>query len=180
MFRTIQTESTLQAKAFERIAKLRSTGNYATEFTHFWTIDEINTYLNSLELTHGDICKSIVAGTSYNGKLIHALQISIRGRGEITGERPIVFVDAGIHAREWAAPMTAIYAIHEMVELRSFDDVLQNVDIIIMPVVNPDGYEFTHQGNRFWRKTRRPSNLLCYGTDGNRNYGFQWQPLSSV
>ena len=25
-----------------------------------------------------------------------------------------------------------------------------------------------------WRKNRRPSSSFCYGTDLNRNFGYQW------
>lgn len=51
-----------------------------------------------------------------------------------------------IHAREWVTTPVALYAIHRLVEdLRDSDrDLLQNVDWIIMPLVNPDGYEYSH------------------------------------
>ncbi|XP_077489509.1 carboxypeptidase B-like isoform X2 [Amblyomma americanum] len=42
----------------------------------------------------------------------------------------------------------------------------------IYPVVNPDGYEFTHTTDRFWRKTRSRSiySKICRGADANRNF----------
>lgn len=51
-----------------------------------------------------------------------------------------------LHAREWVTTPVALYAVHRLVEeLRSEDqDLLQNIDWIIMPLVNPDGYEYTH------------------------------------
>ena len=50
----------------------------------------------------------------------------------------------------------------------------------VMPVMNPDGYEYSHTNNRFWRKNR--SNSLgigiilpmCAGVDLNRNFGHGW------
>lgn len=49
----------------------------------------------------------------------------------------------GIHAREWIAPMVALYMMERMVlEYQSLSD-LQLVDIIIIPVTNPDGYEYS-------------------------------------
>lgn len=42
--------------------------------------------------------------------------------------------------------------------------------ILFRPVVNPDGYSYTWTNDRAWRKTRRPSNLLCFGADPNRNW----------
>ena len=55
----------------------------------------------------------------------------------------------------------------------------------ILPVVNPDGYEFTQieEDNRFWRKTRKPNScpynaqsgtMSGIGTDANRNFGYLW------
>lgn len=60
--------------------------------------------------------------------------------------KPIYMMDAMIHAREWVTTPVALYSIHRLVEdLRDEDrDLLENVDWIIMPVVNPDGYEYTH------------------------------------
>ncbi|KAK8762109.1 hypothetical protein V5799_026622 [Amblyomma americanum] len=42
----------------------------------------------------------------------------------------------------------------------------------IYPLVNPDGYEYSHNTDRLWRKTRSKSrvNSECYGADANRNF----------
>lgn len=44
----------------------------------------------------------------------------------------------------------------------------------IQPVVNPDGYEYTHRSDRFWRKNRANGNQRCPGVDLNRNFGYKW------
>ena len=46
----------------------------------------------------------------------------------------------------------------------------------ILPVVNPDGYLYTQEHDRMWRKTRSPNSgiLHCTGTDANRNFGYHW------
>lgn len=41
------------------------------------------------------------------------------------------------------------------------------------PLVNPDGYEFSHTSNRLWRKNRVAAGN-CRGVDLNRNYGHRW------
>jgi murein tripeptide amidase MpaA len=48
-----------------------------------------------------------------------------------------------------------------------------SVDWYILPVVNPDGYEYSHRTDRLWRKNRRGSGR-CAGTDLNRNFGYKW------
>lgn len=47
-----------------------------------------------------------------------------------------------------------------------------NMTYFIMPLLNPDGYEFSRTpGNRMWRKNRaRNVNKGCMGVDLNRNY----------
>lgn len=53
-------------------------------------------------------------------------------------------VIAGIHAREWVAPAMALYLINRLVnDLEARSRELSGIDWYILPVVNPDGYEFT-------------------------------------
>ena len=82
---------------------------------------------------------------------------------------------SGIHAREWIAPMTAFYLIDSLVEanLRKDPEVTTHPVYYIMPILNPDGYEFSRTpGHRLWRKNRSlpPPGSDCYGIDLNRNY----------
>ena len=116
------------------------------------------------------------------------------GRG--TGvNRPAVWIDGGIHAREWISPATGHYSeflkgkplfhyfvisvavsliIRELVE--DYDnnrDIVDNLDVYIMPVANPDGYEYSRTTDRMWRKTRSGSGS-CIGVDPNRNWGYKW------
>jgi len=55
------------------------------------------------------------------------------------------------------------------------EQMLRRYTFYIMPVLNPDGYEYSHTHNRLWRKTRSISNHpiyrhFCLGADPNRNY----------
>lgn len=44
----------------------------------------------------------------------------------------------------------------------------------MLPVLNPDGYEYTHRTDRLWRKNRNTDTGRCSGVDLNRNYGYKW------
>lgn len=121
----------------------RMANNYA--LNHFWSTQEINDYLNLLVWLHSDICSLEIVSSSSQGQLIRALRISLKGRGQIDGSRPIIAIDAGIHAREWIAPMTAIHFIQELVENSAkYATLLDKVDVVIIPSMNPDGYDFSH------------------------------------
>lgn len=51
--------------------------------------------------------------------------------------------------------------------------LLHEIDIFVVPNVNPDGYEFTRNEDRLWRKTVSPHGR-CNGVDLNRNFPFFW------
>jgi len=50
----------------------------------------------------------------------------------------------------------------------------EDLELIIIPVVNPDGYEYTWNKNRLWRKNRSNINNKVDGVDLNRNWPFHW------
>jgi hypothetical protein len=53
--------------------------------------------------------------------------------------------------------------------------ILSKYEIHFVPLVNPDGYEYSHSTYRLWRKNRRPNaGSSCVGVDLNRNFGYQW------
>lgn len=129
---------------------------------------DINKYLDDLANKYATHVSVDQIGTSHEGRALRT--ITING----AANNPVIFLDAGIHAREWIAPATAMYAINQLVEHATDNtNVLSNLTWVILPVVNPDGYEYSHEQERFWRKTRKPSGK-CKGTDGNRNFDFHW------
>ena len=89
------------------------------------------------------------------------------------GSKNIMYIEGGIHAREWMSPAVVTYFINELtVNAANNMDMLENLDWYILPVTNPDGYEYT-KTDRFWRKTRSPnSGSACVGTDANRNFEY--------
>ena len=51
----------------------------------------------------------------------------------------------GIHAREWISPAVVSYILRELVEnYAANQDIVDRYDWYILPVHNPDGYEYTH------------------------------------
>lgn len=97
----------------------------------------MNDYLNYVTRTYSDVASLINIGNSYEGRAMKVLKLSTGGKN-----KPAIFIDAGIHAREWIAPATALYIVDQIVENNK--NLLSQVDWYILPVLNPDGYEFTH------------------------------------
>lgn len=107
-------------------------------------------------------------------------QVQVSVKEDLIAKKPIVVVDAGVHAREWATIPVALYLIQELVENRAkHPQMVELLDWYIIPMVNPDGYEYSmEEGNRLWRKNRAPC-INCdkrnkCGVDLNRNFDFQW------
>uniref|UniRef100_A0A499FTV7 Peptidase M14 domain-containing protein n=1 Tax=Anopheles arabiensis TaxID=7173 RepID=A0A499FTV7_ANOAR len=145
----------------------------AIDFEHFWTLDEIYRYMDRMERQYPNLVRVLKIGQTYENRSILALTVS--RDGSINQTRPVVLVDAGVHAREWASHMSALYLINQLVESADKnEDLLYNTDWIIVPVANPDGYVYSYETNRLWRKNRFAGNVMCVGTDVNRNFPFRW------
>ncbi|XP_046737158.1 uncharacterized protein LOC124405932 [Diprion similis] len=160
----VEAEATRQSTA----SNARLDGRISFEAYHRY--DVIVKYLEDLAENYSDFASLIEIGESFEGRTIYGLKISSGGTG-----KPAILIDAGIHAREWIAPATVIYIISQLVEETTNSHLFENVDWYIIPVLNPDGYEYTHTTYRLWRKTRstRTGNL-CRGVDPNRNFEYYW------
>ncbi|XP_059613886.1 carboxypeptidase B-like [Phlebotomus argentipes] len=142
------------------------------DFSYYWQTEEINEYLRELADEFPHLVTLEVAGHGYEGRVIYVLKIS---NTNFDGTKPKIFIDSTIHAREWIAPMATLYLIHEMVQHSANYPELYDCDWIIIPVANPDGYQFSHDSTRMWRKNRAINQgSICRGVDGNRNYRYRW------
>ncbi|XP_077290254.1 carboxypeptidase B-like [Arctopsyche grandis] len=147
--------------------------NGTISFTSYNRYDEINAYLDVLAEKYPTRVTVETLGTTEEGREIKVIKISSNGGND--PNKPIIVSDAGVHAREWIAPATAMYMITKLVEDITERDVADNVDWFIIPLTNPDGYEYTHTRNRMWRKNMSTAtSTFCPGVDANRNYDFKW------
>lgn len=115
-----------------------------------------------------------VIGFSHQNRPIYALYI---GRTSTSNPRRIL-INSLQHAREWITVPVATYVVEELaVRLATgkmpHSAFLENVQMIVVPLVNPDGYVITNDTDRFWRKNARPG-VRCDGVDLNRNWGFDF------
>lgn len=149
----------------------RKSNENGIRFTRYYRHSEINEYLELLARKYPNTVSVYTVGKSYEGRAIKVIRIN---NGQHLPNKKVIFIDAGIHAREWIAPATALYIIYQLVEnMEANRQLLDKYDWIILPLVNPDGYEYSHTNDRMWRKTRS-KNFICYGTDANRNFGYHW------
>jgi len=136
-------------------------------FTHFPTNQEVITWVNDQIAKNPGLAQSVPIGTSFQNRPINGIRI---GRNP---SAPIVYIHCTIHAREWITTTTCCLIIEDLL---GKDVALADAyTFIIVPIFNPDGYEYSHRTDRMWRKNRQTnSGSTCIGTDLNRNYRVGW------
>ena len=100
----------------------------------------------------------------------------------VNRSRPALLLVCGTHAREWINPLIAIEFAEQLVrnhdpasvdpDVIAVTRILQQGEVLIVPVMNPDGLNFSIHDDAGWRKNRRPNAGApgCPGVDNNRNY----------
>lgn len=133
--------------------------------------EDMEGYMDYLAATYDYVSVESI-GKSYEGVDMRVLKVCQGG----CGQKPAMWIDGGIHAREWISPATVTFMMRELVENNDqHTELTQNLDWYMLPVLNPDGYKYTQTNDRMWRKTRSDSgSIWCKGTDANRNYGHMF------
>ncbi|XP_040270258.1 carboxypeptidase A1-like, partial [Bufo bufo] len=150
-------------------ATIRERITVSFSYSTYHTIEEIYSWIDSLLMEYPKLVSRIDIGQSYEGRPIYALKFSTGGN------KPAIWIDTGIHSREWITQATGVWTAKKIASSYGVDssltDILDNLDIILEIVTNPDGYAYTHSTNRMWRKTRSiNAGSTCVGVDPNRNW----------
>ena len=163
--------------------------------------------LQRLASAHPDVCAvDVLPHRTHEGREVHALRIG-------SGSAATVVVTGGVHAREWAPPdallslaegLVGAYARGGSMDHAQWVDqtarppitygawsvsaadvkaIVEGITLVLVPLVNPDGRDFTLAGpdevHFMWRKNRRPpaaghTGPWCAGVDLNRNFDVAW------
>jgi hypothetical protein len=127
-------------------------------------------YLRAFAAGHANVAVDSI-GATWEGRPLLAAKVGPAGDDPA---RPNVIVVATYHAREWAATETALRLIAFLADSLAARPggaaLLASRDIWVIPVANPDGYEYTFTTDRLWRKNRRDNGDGTFGVDLNRNH----------
>ncbi|KAJ8245427.1 hypothetical protein GJAV_G00270610 [Gymnothorax javanicus] len=150
-----------------RTATPKNTDGY--DYANYHTLSEIYSFMDMLVAENPGLVSKIKIGASYENRPLNVLKFS---NGP---NRPAVWIDTGIHSREWVTQASGTWFAKKIVTDYKSDaaltDLLNRMDIFLEIVTNPDGYHFTHTRDRMWRKTRKPNPCSsCVGVDPNRNW----------
>uniref|UniRef100_A0AC35TP56 Peptidase_M14 domain-containing protein n=1 Tax=Rhabditophanes sp. KR3021 TaxID=114890 RepID=A0AC35TP56_9BILA len=148
-------------------------GDHPSRMTtnQFHDLDEINAYIDSLVAAYPTSVTKKNIGQTFEKRNIYGVVIS----NAINTGLPKVMVDGAIHAREWLGGATMVYIMNELTaNAQNYQKLLSGAEVWIIPVLNPDGYKYTWEKNRMWRKTRSTRTGNCVGVDPNRNWDYYW------
>jgi hypothetical protein len=155
-----------------------SEASFVQDLGDYHTYSECTAMLMSAVASFPEICRVDSIGKSFYNRPIWAIKISDNPGINDPTEADILFV-ALHHAREVATPNVLIYLMDHLLNNYGLDPHITHLvndrEIWIVPVLNPDGHINVEQGDLWWRKNMRPPPFgTCVGVDINRNYGFHW------
>lgn len=178
------------ARPDKAAAMMKSSPAAEAAETIYHSFDEaglgIKDRIRKVAADYPDLTRLETIGYSINRRPLLALSLSSEKKTkDFTGNKlkPEVLILATHHAREWVATQMAMRLIDYLTVNYGKDArvtaLLDTTRIWIVPVANPDGYEYTFTNERLWRKNLRDNDsdgeiTLADGVDVNRNFASHW------
>lgn len=142
----------------------------------YHSYNELEADLKALQAKYPQLARVYTIGRSLEGRNINALKISDNVSAD-EEEAEVLFLGCH-HAREWISVEVPYLLGKYLVENYASDAEVRKLvnqsEVWIVPLVNPDGLEYSIYFYRYWRKNRRFNADGSYGVDLNRNYGYLW------
>lgn len=142
----------------------------------YHSYQELESELQALVRAYPSITRLYILGKSLENRNIYALKIS--DNVSTRENEPAITFLGGHHAREWISLEIPLLIGKHLLENYTSDDrikfLVDSAEIWVIPLVNPDGLQYSILNYRLWRKNRRLNYDGSYGVDLNRNYSFAW------
>ena len=140
--------------------------------------------LHEVASQNPDLVKLEVLGHTYQGRELIALKVTQDAGDVPDGSRPAVLYSSNQHAREWISLEVNRRLLHYVIDRWRANDkeirgLLQNTELWFVISANPDGYQYTFDHERLWRKNLADNNgdgqtTVGDGVDPNRNFAEHW------
>ncbi|MEE6500955.1 hypothetical protein FKM82_004009 [Ascaphus truei] len=157
--------------------KIRKSNKHS--YTKYNDWEKIEDWMCKVASKQPKLVSLLKIGNTGEGRPMYLLKI-----GKPRAAKKAIFIDCGIHAREWISPAFCQWFVKEITQGykkdKSISKLLKSLTFYILPVMNIDGYVWTWTEDRMWRKNRSPTpNINCTGTDLNRNFNISWCDIGS-
>ena len=146
--------------------------------------DGIRDELYAVARRNPQLVKLEVLGRTHQNRELIALKLTQGARGEVDGSRPGVLYSSLQHAREWISVEVNRRLLHHFIARwrandKEIKDLLKRTELWFVIVANPDGYQYSFDTDRLWRKNARDNNgdgqiTVGDGVDPNRNFASRW------
>jgi len=173
------TYNDIRQKFFEMTGVRPGDLDAGRDFGYFLTYNEMRDTLHRLAAAYPAVSETISLGLTPQGRPLLCLKIS-DNVGTSEGE-PSCFFNGASHAREPLSTHCCVAFATRLLSEYGSDSVstwlVNNREIFIAPVMNPDGYAYNSDSGGAesnWRKNRRSPVPPDIGVDLNRNYGYKW------
>jgi len=177
-----------------------------TTILGYHNLSEVETKLFNIAAKHPNIAKVFDLGKLYPGasgspkrtaqnRPLYAIKISDNPAINESDEPDLLYMGLH-HAREWISVEVMLYFLDYLIDNSVTNNTIKNIinnnELWLIPVVNPDGLfysqnvrdDINNTNSNQWRKNRNESNgnpglqdndwARGDGVDLNRNYGYQW------
>jgi extracellular matrix protein 14 len=170
----------------DRILELQASDNSTIEtlkdlfFKDFRPLNTIYSWLDLVQLSYPELVNIEWLGTTFEGRDMKAIHLS--SPLGLNPKKKIIVVTSGVHSREWISVSTSLFMISKLLENYRAENFhkketffLNHLDFLFIPVFNPDGYEYSWNSDRLWRKNRQETYLpRCFGIDIDHSFGYHW------
>lgn len=155
----------------EDITPERSSASMLSLYHH---PQEVSDFMDKIQAEYPDIAlKVLLSDQLFEGQKIYAMKISDHVKQD--EDEPTFILDGQMHAREFMTVEVAMDAMEYLTSHYAIDAEVKRwvdeMEIWIVPVVNPDGATYAFKRDRWWRVNRNPD---C-AVDINRNFSWSYR-----
>ncbi|KAA8579834.1 hypothetical protein FQN60_006927 [Etheostoma spectabile] len=166
----------------------------STFYERYHSLEDIYHWINRTQQDNPNTVKAILIGSSYEKRPLYVLKLTCREKcffphtlnqvclSQLSvNNRPnkkAMWIDCGIHAREWISTAFCLWFVQNSLSFYKLNQditrILDNMDVYILPVVNPDGYQYT------WTTDVEEEPLCQQEEQLHRTEGASNEPCSEI
>ncbi|MBI4248827.1 MAG: zinc carboxypeptidase [Elusimicrobia bacterium] len=181
--REIEAVRALQKKHPIAISRMISPADFPPRDAVYHNYQETLAFLQDLQAANPNLISVFSIGQTHEKRQIQAIRFNTTEKGSAPSQKPGIVFMGTHHSREHLSTEVPLLLAKHLAEAyraagkdSEFARLLEQRDITIIPLVNPDGseYDIATGSYRWWRKNRKINGDGNIGVDLNRNYGFHW------